>query len=105
MLFPEDLGGLVHLLRHIHTEWTACHATAAVGALRGMMLQGIVLRLQLRGHSVALCLVQQLVHLGDGNTLRTGRAMVAIGAVASLVGLDRLHHGGIVLRMQCTAQG
>ena len=67
-----------------------------MGALAGMMRQSVILRLQLRGEAVTLGFVEQLVDLGDGYTHRAGGAMVAVSAVATLVGSSTGAHIRVV---------
>ena len=91
-LFAKDAGSFVHLLRYVHPEGAACHAAPAMGTLRGMMGQGIILGLQFCGKAVVLSLIEHLVDACDGYALGAGGAVVAVGAVAAFVCLDGLHH-------------
>ena len=67
-----------------------------MGAFAGVVRQGVILSLQFGGHTVALGLVEQFVDFGDRYALRAGRAVVAVGAVASFVGIGTQANVGIV---------
>ena len=55
---------------NVDSEGASREAAPAMGALRGMMRQGIVLSLEFRGEAVAFGLVEELVDFGDRDALR-----------------------------------
>lgn len=96
LFFEQGFGG-VHAGGDVDAEGAAAEAGATVGALGGLVVEEVVLRLDVVGEAVEFGLVEQLVDAGDGDALGAGRAVVAVGAVAAEGGFFALGDVGVVL--------